>query len=107
MDDPETARTLDDLREAAAETGLTVRIVPTDEFQERGRRAWLARGSRFHITRSTVGCPLASSWWADEDAARDRFRVLVEEFGGRPGACITLVDEAERTTLAAWPEGLL
>lgn len=107
MDHPETARILNHLREAAAEMGLTVRIVPTEEFQERGRRAWLARGRRFHITKSAVGHPLASGWWADEDAARDRFKVLVEEFGGRPGACIALVDEAERKTLAAWPEELL
>lgn len=102
--DEHTAHILDDLREAAAEVGLTARIMPTDEFQELGRRAWLARGSRFHITRSAVGYPPASSWWVDEEAARDRFHALVEEFGGRAGACIALVDEAERTTLAAWPD---
>lgn len=106
MGDPHTARIFNDLREVAAEVGLTVRTVPTEEFQEWGRRAWLARGRRFHITKSATGHPLASGWWAGEDAARDRFRVLVEEFGGLPGAIITLVDELERTTLAAWPEGL-
>jgi len=107
MDDPETDRILDDLRDAAAEAGLAVRIVPTDEFQERSRRAWLARGRRFHITKSAPGLPVTSSWWTDEGAARDRFNMLVDQFGGLPGACIALVDEAEQVTLAAWPEDLL
>lgn len=82
-----------------------MRLVDASESQEKGRRAWLHLGYRFHITRSADGSPLASSWWVDEDAARTRFARVVAESGGRPGARITLVDEAEQTTLATWPEG--
>lgn len=102
--DPDTARTVDILRQAAAEVGLTMRIMSAEEFHEKGRRAQLRRGRRFRITRSATEWPLASSWWAEEDAARDRFRALVDEFAGRPGARVELVDEAERTMLAVWPE---
>jgi hypothetical protein len=61
---------------------------------------------RFHITRSAAGSPLASGWWSDEGAARRRFSTVVDQYGSRPGACIALIDEAERKLLAAWPEEL-
>lgn len=102
--DDQTDQLLDEVRDLAASIGLTPRPVSTEEFLEMGRRAQLSRGRRFHITRSATGSPLASGWWADEDAARARFRVLVASFGWRPGAVIALVDEAERRTLAVWPE---
>ena len=104
MDDPQTERLLAEVREIAARVGLTARPVSVDEFHEMGRRARLRRGQRFHITRSATGSPLASSWWTDEAAARERFRTLVESFGQLPGAVIALVDEAERKALAVWPE---
>lgn len=101
--DEGTARIFGELREVAAGLGLAVRPVSTEEFLEQGRRAWLRRGCRFHITVSADGSPPASGWSADEDTARDRFAALVDEYGGWPGAVITLVDEAERRTLAVWP----
>ncbi|MFJ9101264.1 hypothetical protein ACIRJM_22685 [Streptomyces sp. NPDC102405] len=103
MDD-QTDRLLGEVREVAASIGLIARPVSTEEFLEMGRRAHLSRGRRFHITRSATDSPLASGWWADEDAARQRFRVLVDSFGQLPGAVIALVDEADRRTLAVWLE---
>lgn len=102
--DPQTAAVFDMLREAAGEAGLAMRMVSAEEFTERGRRAWLRRGMRFHVTSSATGYPVYSSWWADEEAARDRFRAAASEWAGRPGACVILVDEAERVTLAVWTE---
>lgn len=106
MDDPITAMFLADIREAAATVGLAARTVSVEEFEEAGRRAWLHRGRRFHITVSATGHRTASSWWTDEQAARDRFATVVAQWGSRPGARIILIDEVERTTVAAWPEEL-
>lgn len=102
--DTQTAAVFDVIREAAAEAGLTMRMVDTGEFAEIGRRAWLRRGMRFHVTSSAAGHPVYSSWSAGEGAARDRFRAAAREWAGRPGACVTLIDEVERATLAVWPE---
>lgn len=102
MDD-ETARVVAEVREIAAGLGLAVHPIGADELRELGRRARLRRGYRYHITRSADGSPLASGWWVDEDAARDRFAVLVDEFGDRPGAVITLIDEVECRAIAVWP----
>lgn len=101
--DEETARIFGELREVAADLGLVVHPISEEELLEEGRRAWLARGYRYHLTRTATGSPLASGWCTDEDTARDRFTALVDEYGSRPGAVITLVDEAERRTLAVWP----
>ena len=98
--DAETARIFGELRDVAADLGLTLHPISEEEFLEEGRRAWLARGYRFHLTRTAVGDPLASGWSTDEDTARDRFAAVVDEYGSRPGAVITLIDEAERRTLA-------
>lgn len=105
--DEETARVFDELREVAAGLGLVVHPISREEVAERGRRAWVRRGYRFRLTRSAAGSPLASGWCAGEDTARARFAALVDEYGGRPGAVITLVDEVERRTLAVWPRRLL
>ena len=102
MDDPVSAALLADIREAAAEVGLTARTVTIAEFEEAGRRAWLRRGYRFHITASATGHPMASSWCVDEATARERFAAIAARWSSRPGARIILIDEAERTTLAAW-----
>ena len=106
MDDPQTDRLLAEVREVAAQYGLTSRPVSTEEFREMGRRALLRRGFRFTVTRSAPGVPLATSCWRDEEGARGRFRELTVSFGLRPGATIALMDEAERTLLAVWPEAL-
>lgn len=82
MDD-ETARVFGELREVAASLGY-----------------------RYHITLSAPDCPPASGWSVDEDVALARFVALVDEHSGSPGTTITLVDELERRTLAAWPGGL-
>ncbi|MER6182973.1 hypothetical protein [Streptomyces sp. NPDC001652] len=101
--DEETARVFGELREVAAGLGLIVHPMSTEDVLEEGRRAWLSLGYRFHLTRSAAGSPLASGWCTNADTARDRFAAAVDEYGGRPGAVITLIDEAERRTLAVHP----
>jgi hypothetical protein len=102
--DPVTRKVFDDIQEAAARVGLTVTPVSAEEFLEMGRRAMLRRGRRFHVTASATGHPVFSSWWVDEGAARERFRIQVGKWASRPGACVTLIDETERETLAVWPD---
>lgn len=103
MSDRELDQLLDVVRDAAATVGLTARPVDAEEFEEMGRRALLRRGFRYRVSRSATGSPLARSCWRDEAGARGRFAALVESFGSRPGAVITLMDEQERILLAAWP----
>ena len=104
MSDRELDELLDVVREAAAMVGLAARTIPVDEFEEMGRRALLRRGFRYRVSRSATGSPLARSCWRDEAGARERFAALVESFGSRPGAVITLTDEQDRRLVAVWPE---
>lgn len=99
----ETARIFGEIRDVAADLGLVLHPISEEELLKEGRRAWLALGYRYHLTRSATDSPLASGWSTDEDTARARFAALVDEYGSRPGAVITLIDEAERRTLAVWP----
>ena len=103
MSDRELDELLDVVRDAASMVGLTARPIPVDEFEEMGRRALLRQGFRYRISRSAPDSPLARSCWRDEAGARQRFEKLVQSFGRRPGAVITLMDEQERRLLAAWP----
>ena len=101
--DEETARIFGELRDVAADLGLTLHPISEGELCEEVRQVRLRRGYRYHLTRTAVGDPLASGWCTDEDTAHARFAALVDEYGSRPGAVITLIDEAERRTLAVWP----
>lgn len=103
MSDRELDLFLDVVRDAAATAGLTARSVDADEFEEMGRRALLREGFRYRISLWATGSPLTRSCWRVEAGARGRFDELVESFGCRPGAVITLVDEVDRRLLAVWP----
>lgn len=103
MSDRELDELLDVVREAAATVGLTARTIPVDEFEEMGRRALLRHGFRYRVSRSATGSPLARSCWRDEAGAQERFAALVESFGSRPGAVITLMDGQEQRLVAVWP----
>lgn len=102
--DPVDAGIFGIIREAAEPLGLTMRIVSAEEFEEQGRRGFLRLGRRFHITVSCPGYPKTSCWPLSEDAARSFFAGAVDRHRERPGVRIRLIDEAERTVLAAWPE---
>lgn len=104
MEDPISARLLDDIREAAGGLGLTMRAVSVDEFEESGRRAFLRLGRRFHVTVCAPGYPKTSCWPRDEAAARTFFSDAIDRHRERPGVTIKLIDEAARETLAVWPE---
>ncbi|MFF4500356.1 hypothetical protein [Streptomyces sp. NPDC001401] len=93
-----------DLREVTAELGLTMCPVSPQEWEEKGRRAALRRGWRFQLTISVTGQPTLHGWSSGEATARERFTARVSKYQGLPGARIVLVDEAERTTLAVWPD---
>lgn len=93
-----------DLREVTAELGLTMRPISHEEWEEKGRRAALRRGWRFRLTISVPGRPTLHGHAFDEETARERFTARVSKYQGVPGARIVLIDRAERTTLAAWPD---
>ncbi|MGW3031211.1 hypothetical protein ACWDCB_08235 [Streptomyces sp. NPDC001178] len=93
-----------DLREVTAELGLTMRPISQEEWEEKGRRAALRRGWRFHLIISVPGQPALHGWSSDAETARERFAARVSKYEGVPGARIVLVDQAERATLAVWPE---
>ena len=57
---------------------------------------------RYHLTLFAGGRPIAHGWWADEAAARAKFREWVGDWG-KPGARVVLVDEETGETLAQWP----
>ncbi|MGW2523952.1 hypothetical protein ACWC09_44620 [Streptomyces sp. NPDC001617] len=93
-----------DLRDMAAELGLTMRPISEGEFQESSRCAWLRLGRRFHLVISATGQPTLTSWHMGETVARGRFTATAAEFRAVPGARVALIDEAERKTLAVWPD---
>jgi hypothetical protein len=47
---------------------------------------------------------LISGWWPDEATARRKSVRWIAEYGGIPGASITLVDEETGAVLTQWPE---
>ncbi|MCI3277607.1 hypothetical protein [Streptomyces cylindrosporus] len=95
---------LDDVREVAAEVGLTLRPISQEEWEETGRRAALRHGWRYRITISAPGQPTLDGVASDEETARERFAARVSKYEGTPGVRIVLVDLAERKTLDVWPD---
>ncbi|MFC9282834.1 hypothetical protein [Streptomyces collinus] len=59
---------------------------------------------RYHLLLTSGGRPVQHGWWSVEVIARDKFRRWVGEYGGMPGARVTLADEGTAGVLAAWPE---
>ncbi|MFE2045716.1 hypothetical protein ACFXAZ_33335 [Streptomyces sp. NPDC059477] len=57
----------------------------------------------YHLLLAVDGEPVQHGWWADETTARQKAVAWIGEYGGRPGARITLVDEATGETLTDWP----
>lgn len=59
---------------------------------------------RYRLTATSAGRPAITGWWDREDVARGKFRDWVGQYGGLPGARVTLVDEEQGVTLTEWPE---
>ncbi|GAB1333496.1 hypothetical protein ACE1SV_00860 [Streptomyces sp. E-15] len=59
---------------------------------------------RYHLLLSADGRPVQHGWWGREEVARDKFRRWVGEYGGLPGARVTLTDEQTADVLATWPD---
>ncbi|MEU0053509.1 hypothetical protein ABZ299_28410 [Streptomyces sp. NPDC006184] len=59
---------------------------------------------RYHLRLSADGRPVQHGWWGSEETARDKFRRWVGEYGGMPGARVTLTDEETGDVLATWPD---
>ena len=57
---------------------------------------------RFHLALTRDGRPAMHGWWGSETVARARFRDWVGDWG-RPGATVTLADEATGEALLEWP----
>ncbi|WP_225827077.1 hypothetical protein [Streptomyces naphthomycinicus] len=59
---------------------------------------------RYHLLLTAEGRPVQHGWWEREETARDKCRRWIGEYGDMPGARLTLTDERDGVTLAAWPE---
>ncbi|WP_326790545.1 hypothetical protein [Streptomyces sp. NBC_00151] len=59
---------------------------------------------RYHLLLSLDGRPTMHGWWKSEATARKQCTGWIGE-RGRPGARITLIDEAAGTLLTEWPSG--
>jgi hypothetical protein len=57
---------------------------------------------RFHLILTSTGRPVSHGWWSDRTVAHGKFLSWVGAYGTIPGARLTLVDEVEARTLAAW-----
>ncbi|MGW9137191.1 hypothetical protein [Streptomyces sp. NPDC055681] len=61
---------------------------------------------RFRLTVSTGDRPVMHGWWADLPTAEKKYTRWIGERGSRPGARITLTDEADGgRVLKSWPDG--
>lgn len=59
---------------------------------------------RFRITVSSASRTVMSGWWADEVAARDKFRDWIGSHRDLAEPHFTLTDETDGTLLTSWPE---
>ncbi|MEU9917784.1 hypothetical protein [Streptomyces sp. NPDC051001] len=58
---------------------------------------------RYHLTLAADGRVMMQGWWADQAVAEAKCTEWIGDYG-RPGASITLTDEATGETLTAWPK---
>ncbi|MFJ7147097.1 hypothetical protein ACIQVT_02695 [Streptomyces sp. NPDC100445] len=59
---------------------------------------------RYHLRLRSGGRPVQHGWWDREETARDKYRRWIGEYGGMPGASVTLTDEETGDVLATWPD---
>ncbi|MFF1962935.1 hypothetical protein ACFVW5_04805 [Streptomyces sp. NPDC058232] len=60
---------------------------------------------RFHLTLWTGDRPVMHGWWGQLPTAEKKYLRWVGERGSRPGARITLTDEADGgRVLKSWPD---
>lgn len=59
---------------------------------------------RYHLTLTAAGRPVMHGWWSVRATVDRKFREWIGEQGSKPGARVTLVDEASGDVLAEWPD---
>ena len=58
---------------------------------------------RYRLTLAADSRPLMHGWWGSEATARSKFSSWIGQYGGLPGARVTLADEETGGVLTEWP----
>ncbi|MCX5435558.1 hypothetical protein [Streptomyces sp. NBC_00063] len=100
------AATLDVLRDAAEEAGVTARVL-VDPPKGRHRVQVMANLERYRVTLTTGGAVVMQGSWSIRETGERKFRSWIGSYGSMPGARVTLAEQSADETwteLKAWPD---